>query len=103
MLALKAAIEWDNPANEEINIWSDRESILQALKFLYVKSKIIQEPQMTLLRNGRIRLGWVKAHTGIKGNGIADTLAKEATTDGTPAAKLPKETTTTALPLALEI
>ncbi|GBM60194.1 hypothetical protein AVEN_215229-1 [Araneus ventricosus] len=40
---------------------------------------------MTLLENARIRLGWVKAHIGIKGNEIADTLAKEATTDGIPA------------------
>ncbi|GBM12335.1 hypothetical protein AVEN_116778-1 [Araneus ventricosus] len=43
---------------------------------------------MTLLGNARIRLGWVKTHIGIKGNKIADTLAKEATTDGT-AANLP--------------
>ncbi|GBN81357.1 hypothetical protein AVEN_154318-1 [Araneus ventricosus] len=40
---------------------------------------------MTLLENARIRLGWVKAYIGKKGNEIADTLAKEATTDGIPA------------------
>ncbi|GBM94569.1 hypothetical protein AVEN_198319-1 [Araneus ventricosus] len=40
---------------------------------------------MTLLEKARIRLGWVKAHIGIKGNEIVDTLAKEATTDGIPA------------------
>ncbi|GBM40582.1 hypothetical protein AVEN_172209-1 [Araneus ventricosus] len=40
---------------------------------------------MTLLGNTRIRLGWIKAHIGIKGNEIADTLEKEATTDGIPA------------------
>ncbi|GBM43947.1 hypothetical protein AVEN_251646-1 [Araneus ventricosus] len=85
MLALKAAIEWANTANEDVNIWSDSESSLQALKSFNVKSKITQEAQMTLLENARIRLGWVKAHTGIKGNEIADTLAKEATTDGIPA------------------
>ncbi|GBN20239.1 hypothetical protein AVEN_46233-1 [Araneus ventricosus] len=33
----------------------------------------------------KFRLGWVKAHIGIKGSEIADTLAKEATTDGIPA------------------
>ncbi|GBN77818.1 hypothetical protein AVEN_123083-1 [Araneus ventricosus] len=32
-----------------------------------------------------IRLGWFKAHIGIKGNEISDTLAKEATTNGLPA------------------
>ncbi|GBN91978.1 hypothetical protein AVEN_244459-1 [Araneus ventricosus] len=85
MLALKAAIEWADTANEEVNIWSDSESSLQALKSFYVKSKIIQEAQMTRLGNARIRLGWVKAHIGIKGNEIADTHAKEATTDGIPA------------------
>ncbi|GBL98716.1 hypothetical protein AVEN_8619-1 [Araneus ventricosus] len=84
MLALKAAIEWANTANEDVNIWSDSESSLQALKYFNVKNKITQEAQMTLLENARIRLGWVKAHIGIKGNEIADTLAKEATTDGIP-------------------
>ncbi|GBL74849.1 hypothetical protein AVEN_243697-1 [Araneus ventricosus] len=104
MLALKAAIEWVNIANEEVNIWSDSESSLQALTSFYVKSKITQEAQMTLLENARIRLGWVKTHIGIKGNEIADTLAKGATTDRIPVSllkKFPKETTTTAFALAL--
>ncbi|GBL84713.1 hypothetical protein AVEN_191157-1 [Araneus ventricosus] len=39
---------------------------------------------MTLLGNARISLSWVKAHIGIKGNEVVDTLAKEATTDGMP-------------------
>ncbi|GBM75654.1 hypothetical protein AVEN_162690-1 [Araneus ventricosus] len=85
MLALKAAIERTNTANEEVNIWGHSESSLQALKFFYVKSRIFQEARMTLLGNARIRLGWVKAHIGIKGNETADTLAKAATIDGTPA------------------
>ncbi|GBL91332.1 hypothetical protein AVEN_203484-1 [Araneus ventricosus] len=103
MLAPKAAIEWANTAYEEVNIWSDSESSLQALKSFYVKSKIIQEAQMTLLENARIMLSWVKAHIGIKGNEIADTLTKEATTDGIPdiPQKFAKETTTSALTLAL--
>ncbi|GBM10752.1 hypothetical protein AVEN_135-1 [Araneus ventricosus] len=84
MLALKAAIEWANIANEEVNIWRDNESSLQALKSFYVKTKIIQEAQITFLENARIRLGWVKAHIGIKSNEIADTSTKEATTDGIP-------------------
>ncbi|GBL93203.1 hypothetical protein AVEN_42653-1 [Araneus ventricosus] len=50
MLALKAAIEWANTANEDVNIWSDSESSLQALKSFNVKSKITQEAQMTLLK-----------------------------------------------------
>ncbi|GBN50323.1 hypothetical protein AVEN_71540-1 [Araneus ventricosus] len=40
---------------------------------------------MTILGNARIRLGWVKALIGQKGNEIADTLTKEETTDGIPA------------------
>ncbi|GBM58823.1 hypothetical protein AVEN_179362-1 [Araneus ventricosus] len=85
MLALKAAIEWANTANEEVNICSGSECSLQAFKSFYVKSIIIQEAQMTLLGNDRIRIGWVKAHIYIKGNETEDILAKEATTDGTTA------------------
>ncbi|GBO35093.1 hypothetical protein AVEN_75476-1, partial [Araneus ventricosus] len=59
MLALKVAIEWTNTANEEVNIWRDSESSLQALKSFYVESKIIQEAQMTFLGNDRIRIGLV--------------------------------------------
>ncbi|GBN98958.1 hypothetical protein AVEN_206388-1 [Araneus ventricosus] len=70
---------------EKINIWSNRESRLEALKSFYVKSKIIQEAQMTLLENAGIRLCWVKAHIGIQDNEIEDTLAKESTRDGIPA------------------
>ncbi|GBN50875.1 hypothetical protein AVEN_35719-1 [Araneus ventricosus] len=84
-LALKAAIEWANTANEETNIWSDSESELQVLKSFYVKSKIIQEEQMSLQGNARIRFGWVKVQIDIKGKEIANSLAKEATTDGMPA------------------
>ncbi|GBL80259.1 hypothetical protein AVEN_92195-1 [Araneus ventricosus] len=47
MLALKAAIEWANKANEDVNIWSDSESSLQALNSFNIKSKITQEAQMT--------------------------------------------------------
>ncbi|GBN55561.1 hypothetical protein AVEN_75081-1 [Araneus ventricosus] len=91
MLALKGPIEWAYTANEKVNIWRDSESSLQALKSFYVKSKIIQEAQLTLLGNARIRLVWVKARTGIKRNGIADALAKEAATDGISASlPLPK-------------
>ncbi|GBL84098.1 hypothetical protein AVEN_96915-1 [Araneus ventricosus] len=76
MLALKAAIQRAITANEEVNIFSDRESSLQDLKSFYVKSKITQEAQMILLENARIGLGWVKSHIGVKGNEIADTFAR---------------------------
>ncbi|GBN54249.1 hypothetical protein AVEN_234688-1, partial [Araneus ventricosus] len=42
MLPLKAAIEWAKTTNENVNIWSDSEPNLQALKSFYVMSKIIQ-------------------------------------------------------------
>ncbi|GBM95257.1 hypothetical protein AVEN_199257-1 [Araneus ventricosus] len=83
MLALKVGIEWANTANEEVNIWSDSESSLQALKSFNVK--ITQEAQLILLENARIRLGWVKAHIDIKCKDFTDTLVKEATMDGIPA------------------
>ncbi|GBN17630.1 hypothetical protein AVEN_44409-1 [Araneus ventricosus] len=49
MLAFKAAIEWANTINEEVNIWRVSESSLQPLKFFYIKSKIIQEAGISLL------------------------------------------------------
>ncbi|GBN00932.1 hypothetical protein AVEN_150866-1 [Araneus ventricosus] len=85
MLALKAAIEWAITTNEEVNNWSDSESRIQALKSLYVKSKIIQQAQINLLQNARTRLVWIKADIGIKFYETEDTIAKDATTDGTPA------------------
>ncbi|GBM24793.1 hypothetical protein AVEN_245045-1 [Araneus ventricosus] len=54
MLALKAGIEWASTANEEVNIWRDNESSLQALKSFNVKRKITQEAQLILLENARI-------------------------------------------------
>ncbi|GBN18755.1 hypothetical protein AVEN_69951-1 [Araneus ventricosus] len=58
---------------------------LHTTLLLHTESKIIQETRITLLGNARIRLGWVKAHIGIKDNETADALAKVATKDGTPA------------------
>ncbi|GBM42087.1 hypothetical protein AVEN_237713-1 [Araneus ventricosus] len=49
MLSLKASVEWANTMKEEVNIWRVNESSLQALKFFYIKSTIIQEAQMPLL------------------------------------------------------
>ncbi|GBL94124.1 hypothetical protein AVEN_185075-1 [Araneus ventricosus] len=60
MLALKAVIEWASTAKEDVNIWRDSESIVQALKSFNVKSKITQEAQMTLLERkcqNQARLG----------------------------------------------
>ncbi|GBN35065.1 hypothetical protein AVEN_240854-1 [Araneus ventricosus] len=42
MLDLKAAIEWANTANEDVNIWSDSESSLKALKSFNVKRKSLK-------------------------------------------------------------
>ncbi|GBL90751.1 hypothetical protein AVEN_215498-1 [Araneus ventricosus] len=85
MLALKAAIEWANTANEDVNIWSDSESSLPSLKSFNVMSKITQEAQMTLLENARIRLGWVKEHIGIKGNGSASLRRRQPRMEFQPA------------------
>ena len=76
-----------NITGEQIYIWSDSKSAIQALTNPIIKSKTVKAAHNELQKVGKlnhITLAWVKAHIGTPGNEKADQLAKEATTDPSP-------------------
>ena len=66
---------------DSIRIFSDSFSAIQALKRPN-RDKSVENIRRKLIRTGNlfdIKLGWVKAHNGIVGNELADSLAKMST------------------------
>ena len=64
---------------KRIHIYSDSKTALQALDSTKIKSKIVHETVQKLNRlgiNNMVNLGWVPGHSNIKGNDIADSLAR---------------------------
>ena len=71
--------------NNVITIFSDSQSSLAALTKLTINSNIVDKCNMALNRlatKNEVHLRWIKAHVGIHGNEVADTLAKKGTTLG---------------------
>lgn len=81
--ALLRAVHYIKNADMEVNeigVFSDSRSVLQAIGQLDSKNKIIREIQEEVARcTKKIIFHWVKAHIGIQHNEEADRLAKEAT------------------------
>ena len=69
--------------NTEIDIYTDSQSALQALKPNIIRDRSVKNTTDKLLEaasNGNaIQLKWIKAHSGFDGNEIADSLAKRGT------------------------
>ena len=68
-----------------VAIYTDSKVTLASLKNNNIHSFLIEEirnkVQNLTKQNWSIHFGWVKAHNGIQGNELADTLAKAAAQD----------------------
>jgi ribonuclease HI len=71
--------------NRIVAIYTDSKVTLASLKNNNIHSFLIEEirnkVQNLTKQNWSIHFGWMNAHTGIKGNELADTLAKAAAQD----------------------
>ena len=64
---------------KRIHIYSDSKAALQALDNVEINSKIVYETAQHLNKlcvNNMVKLSWVPGHSNIKGNDIADSLAR---------------------------
>jgi len=71
--------------NRTVAIYADSKVTMDSMKNNAIHSVLIEEI-LNMVRNltkqnWSICFGWVKAHTGIEGNEVADTLSKEAAQD----------------------
>ena len=86
-LAVLRALEYTERLQTEdktASIYTDTRVTLDSLKNIKVHTFLIEEIRRKLTEMGKInwkiQLCWVKAHVGIQGNELADTLAKKAVT-----------------------
>jgi ribonuclease HI len=86
-LAILRALEYtENLQTEDktATVYTDSRMTLDSLKNSKIHTFLIEEIRRKLTQmekiNWKIQLCWVKAHVGIQGNELADTLAKEAAT-----------------------
>jgi ribonuclease HI len=74
-------------ADKKAIIYTDNQTTIAMLQSSKIHTNIIQDIRRQwyeMKKAGwQIELRWVKAHEGTRGNELADTLAKRATTNGT--------------------
>ncbi|CAG5100603.1 Protein of unknown function [Cotesia congregata] len=79
-LNITAQLDLDNVA-----IFSDLKSVIEALKNFNSPDSIIQQCQSKIINlnlSKKVKVIWIPSHEGITGNELADREAKEATTSG---------------------
>ena len=81
VFAIKSAAEWikENCLGVNVTFYVDSRAALQALDSYRINSKLTQDTRKILneaASNNSIKLRWIKAHAGHRGNEIADYLAK---------------------------
>ncbi|GBM56911.1 hypothetical protein AVEN_200323-1 [Araneus ventricosus] len=64
---------------ERVKIFTDSQSVLQSLESSQIHVSVILDIKNILKNKKCIKFYWVKAHIGIRGNKMADVLAKNAT------------------------
>jgi ribonuclease HI len=83
--SLDQLLSLPDQTNRTLAIYTDSKVTLVSLKYNTVHGELIEESRNMLRnltkQNWTIHFGWVKAHTGIAGNEVADTLAKGAAQD----------------------
>ena len=70
--------------NQTITFYTDSQASLAALNKLTVKSDTVEKclnALNALGKNNSVHLRWVKAHVGIHGNEVADSLAKRGSSN----------------------
>jgi len=83
--ALEQLQETETPTDGRAAIYTDSKVTLDSLKNHDIRGYLIEEIRNSFLHLTTliwtIHFRWVKAHTGIEGNEVADKLAKEAPQD----------------------
>jgi len=83
--SLEERISLSNHNTGTVAIYTDSKVTLAFLTNNFIHSPLIEDirnkVRQLMAQNWSVHFGWVKAHTGIKGNVLADKATKEAAED----------------------